>query len=332
MNADRRPLPLDDLRTALADVPADERAALERVWHLLGDAAPAAAAPDEAQWTALRARLGPAGPPPASVPSARTAPDRPAAARPARRRAMAVAASLAVAVAVAGWGAFGWWGAGVVAHAAPPGETLAVVLPDGSSAVLNSGSTLRHARRFGGARAVALDGEAFFDVVHGGAPFVVTTHTARVEVLGTAFDVRGYRGEAETRVALVRGRVRVSGLRATAETAEAVLAPGEAVAIAAAGVVAAPAAADVERAAGWRSGALAFDGLPLGAALAEIERRYGVAVRASPGVATGARVSAYYSARPALDALLGDIGAAAGVRFERTAQGYAAYADRRAAP
>jgi transmembrane sensor len=136
-----------------------------------------------------------------------------------------------------------------------------------------------------------------------------------VTVLGTAFNVRA--GEAATRVALVHGRVRVEAGDATAE-----LTPGEAV-TAAPGAVTAPAVADVARATAWQRGAVSFDGEPLGAVLDALARGYGVAFTPAPGTPLDARVSVYYTDRPALPTLLGDLGAATGVRFVRTADGYA---------
>lgn len=294
-----------DLREALADVPPEERAALERLWLALGEAAPPAAGASDAEWQALRARL--------VVPAARRAADRrPARVAPRRRAAWTVAA-LSVTAVLTGVA----WLAVPVTRIAPVGETLAVVLPDGSTATLNSGAAVRHARRFGlDVRAVALTGEAFFEVEPGAVPFVVETATARVEVLGTAFNVRAE--ATETAVALVHGRVRVA---AAAPEVATDVSPGEAVVVAPASV-AVPAAADVERAASWRNGALAFDDRTLESILGEIARRYGVAVEAVAGTPLDARVSAFYAARPPLGELLGDLGAAANVRFAPTADGY----------
>lgn len=293
----------DDLRAALADEAPEARAALERVWHLLEDAAPEPADLD-ASWAALSARLAT----PTLAP--RRAPDR-AAARPARRRRVAVGA-LAAALAAALVGAAVWLAAPAVLRAAP-GETLAATLPDGSAVVLAAGAELRHPRRFGATRDVALTGEAFFEVQPGAAPFTVATHNARITVLGTAFNVRAWDGE--TAVALVEGRVRVAAGAATAE-----LAPGDALTIAEGAITARGGAADREVA--WRQGALSFDDRTLASVLAEVERRYAVRIAPAAGAPLGARVSAFYPQRPPLEVLLGDVGAVAGARFAPTADGY----------
>lgn len=293
-----------DLRAALADEAPDERASLERVWHLLDEVAPTSADAD-ATWAELSARL--AAPRPALARAADRAP-----ARPHRRGRWATAAALAAALAVVLVAALSWLRVPVTYHVAP-GATLAVTLPDGSAVTLAAGAELQHPRRFGATRDVALTGEAFFEVEPDAAPFTVATHNARVTVLGTAFNVRAW--DAETAVALVEGRVRVEAGEARAE-----LAPGEALTVAAGGIAARP--ADVAREAAWRHGALHFDDQPLGAVLAEVERRYAVRIEPASGAPLDARVSAFYSQRPALADLLGDVGAVAGARFAPSADGY----------
>ena len=297
------PLP-DDLRDALAQEP--DAADLERVWHLLGSVPDTAgAASTDADWQAVQRRLR------APSASSRVAPDRPSE-RPARRRSR-WPVGITAAVALAG---LALWALLPVTHRAPLGETANVTLPDGSQVALNSGSSVQHGRFFTSARDVSLTGEAFFDVKPGDVPFVVETLHARVEVLGTAFNVRAW--DEQTTVALVEGRVALSGagLETTPMTAGDALrlAPG----------LPAPEAVptDVARASAWRSGSLAFEGMPLGAVLAEVERRYAVSFAPEAGTPLGANVSAFYAQRPALDVLLGDLGAAAGVQFTPSADGY----------
>ena len=203
-----------------------------------------------------------------------------------------------------------------VTHQAPPGETAHLTLSDGSTVALNSGASLRHARFFSGTRAVSLTGEAFFDVESSNVPFVVSTHNARIEVRGTSFNVRAW--DEQTTVALVEGRVEVSGAAGAAQA----MVAGDVMRLDGEAARPEPVQVDVERAAAWRAGSLAFDGLPLRAVLAEVERRYAVAFDPAPGTPLGANVSAYYAERPGLDALLGDLGAAAGVRFTPGPDGY----------
>ncbi len=91
----------------------------------------------------------------------------------------------------------------------PQGQRARIVLPDGSVAWVNSGSTLRYPSVFVGERQIELIGEASFDVVKNTEkPFKVAVSGNIVKVLGTHFNVCGYARKPLT-VALLRGKVRV---------------------------------------------------------------------------------------------------------------------------
>jgi ferric-dicitrate binding protein FerR (iron transport regulator) len=85
-------------------------------------------------------------------------------------------------------------------------------LPDGSTVWLNAGSKLTYAPDFGKTnREVELVGEAFFDVVKMPAkPFIINTTNIQIKVLGTAFNVKAYKGDKVTETSLVRGRIEVT--------------------------------------------------------------------------------------------------------------------------
>ncbi|MEL6616870.1 MAG: FecR domain-containing protein, partial [Bacteroidota bacterium] len=218
-----------------------------------------------------------------------------------------------------------------------------VSLPDGSTATLGTDATLTYRRGFGALvgqpeiREVALVGEAFFDVESGEAQFVVNTFNARVQVLGTRFGVRAFWREEATRVTVEEGRVRVSGggeaVELTAGQGSTVAVPENAAPEAAA-VPSAPAEADVEREMVWREGGIAFTTVPLAAAFAEIERRFGVEITVGRGVPTDADVTAFYATTPDVKTVLGDLCAAYGLQFRATSRGFEVSADpdaRRAA-
>lgn len=86
-----------------------------------------------------------------------------------------------------------------------------LTLPDGSTVVLASHSRLRYPHRFSATRRqVFLSGEATFDVFHNPRqPFQVYTAQMLTTVLGTSFTVRAYAGQPDTRVQVLRGKVRV---------------------------------------------------------------------------------------------------------------------------
>ena len=93
------------------------------------------------------------------------------------------------------------------------GQKITLKLPDGSMVTLNSGSKLIAPDRFeGDAREVSLTGEAFFDVARDTSkPFVIHAGELTVQVLGTSFNVRTYADEDDISVAVLSGKVSVSG-------------------------------------------------------------------------------------------------------------------------
>lgn len=92
------------------------------------------------------------------------------------------------------------------------GERKNLQLPDGSVVFLNAGSEIRIPAEYGTeTRDIYLEGEAFFDVKHqNNQPFIVHTAAMDIKALGTAFNVKAYRGEKKTETALVRGKIEVT--------------------------------------------------------------------------------------------------------------------------
>lgn len=91
------------------------------------------------------------------------------------------------------------------------GQKAKIILPDGSSVWMNSGSKISYGKRFNQSeRIVNLEGEAYFDVAkRKDAPFIVKSGEFSVEALGTAFDVKAYPNENLVTAVLVRGKVEV---------------------------------------------------------------------------------------------------------------------------
>jgi transmembrane sensor len=92
------------------------------------------------------------------------------------------------------------------------GEQYQLILPDGSHVWLNAASAVIYPVVFDKKeRAVELNGEAYFEVVHKPeSPFKVKTRRQEVEVLGTHFNIYAYDDESITRTTLVEGSVKVS--------------------------------------------------------------------------------------------------------------------------
>ncbi len=94
----------------------------------------------------------------------------------------------------------------------PNGKTFKIVLSDGTAVNLNAGSSLKYPVKFidGQHRQVTLTGEAFFDVQKNEkSPFIVTTGTMDVRVLGTKFNLTSYPEDLHQSTVLVEGSVRL---------------------------------------------------------------------------------------------------------------------------
>ena len=88
------------------------------------------------------------------------------------------------------------------------GEMKQIELPDGSTAILNAGSSLMFDRdNWSNERLVTLEGEAFFHVKKGNS-FIVNTPNGNVKVLGTSFNV--FSRGSDFSVSCKTGKVEVS--------------------------------------------------------------------------------------------------------------------------
>lgn len=154
------------------------------------------------------------------------------------------------------------------------GEIKKVVLPDHSVVTLNANSELSYVpSEFSGERRVKLFGEAYFEVQKSNLPFMVETNEAKVEVLGTTFNVRTF--DQIVRVACSTGKVKVS----LQDGKNQILTRGKGVKVSdhRLGEVFEVRADNIAL---WREGKLYFRETPLNEVLAEMERYFGVKIEA----------------------------------------------------
>ncbi|RXG29953.1 FecR family protein [Leeuwenhoekiella marinoflava] len=100
----------------------------------------------------------------------------------------------------------------------PNGKKFNIVLADGTSIYLNSGSTLRYPTFFKKdiPRSVTLSGEAFFDVAEDkNHPFIVEADAMKIKVLGTQFNVNNYAENKDVHTVLVEGSVNLFNSKKT---------------------------------------------------------------------------------------------------------------------
>ncbi|CDZ62214.1 Two component sensor histidine kinase FecR/PupR [Neorhizobium galegae bv. orientalis] len=170
-------------------------------------------------------------------------------------------------------------------------QSRSITLEDGSSVVLAADSAM--ALAFSGDRrgVILLKGEAFFDITpEKTRPFTVEGGGLKIEVLGTAFDVRV--GRDETAVALAQGAVKVSPDRVGA--AEHVLAPGGMLTLdhSNGGVTASTVSiADIGS---WRQGRLYVVDQTIGSVIEQIQRYHPALISVPDRSLANRRVSGIY--------------------------------------
>ena len=150
------------------------------------------------------------------------------------KRTWYYAAAISIAVVITGILLFGNTGSDERMLVTGNGQLKKVSLADSTVIRLNANSTLEYMRKWpdGDPREVYLKGEAFFDVAHVSNTenamlpsqlFIVHTNQLKVEVLGTAFNVKERRGV--TQISLERGSVRIQVKSDTIQ--QLILSPGE---------------------------------------------------------------------------------------------------------
>ncbi len=237
----------------------------------------------------------------------------------------AVAAALAVIVVAYNWFA-------PVRVEAPVQEQVTYALPDGSAVTLASGSALEYSRGFrflpfidAAERSVELDGEAYFDIVSAERSFVVSTFNARVEVLGTRFNVRARADDRDrsTRVTLLDGDVRVS--TPTGGDSRLLSSPGSAAIVPNGQPPERMQDVAPDRAAAWRQGGFSAARLPLGSVLRDLERRFGVHIETADDVDQSTPLTLHYGFVSNAKIIIHDVCLSEGLRFRPTNKGYEIY-------
>jgi Fe2+-dicitrate sensor, membrane component len=162
--------------------------------------------------------------------------------------------------------------------ATPKGREFKIVLPDGTNAWLNSGSSIRYPIHFHSKeRLVYITGEVYFEVAHNkSAPFLVKINTpagdaGTVEVLGTHFNINAY--ENVYRTTLLEGSVKVR----TATDRELLLRPNQQ-AIATPTSLSIDRSPDIDKVMAWRRGFFNFDNVGLQEVMQQLARWYDIEV------------------------------------------------------
>jgi ferric-dicitrate binding protein FerR (iron transport regulator) len=207
---------------------------------------------------------------------------------------------------------------------APYGETMQVVLSDGTKVELNSGTEIQYNLLYGWTnRNLQLKGEAFFDVQKGDKPFIVYANKSAVEVTGTQFNIRawGKASSGETEVTVAEGSVRFypseypdRSVILTRDQQSRWSANLE--------QPTAPETAQIARILAWRDRKLAFDQQPLSVIFKELERRFDISIEFEDLGMVNDTLSAFYANPEGAESIIKDICRVKGLRYAETANGY----------
>lgn len=191
----------------------------------------------------------------------------------------------------------------------PPARRFVLELPDGSKAWLNASSSITYPTAFiGKERIVQVTGEVYFEVnhypgtlgSHEKKPFIVYVNSmpgsmgvgAKVEVLGTHFNVNAYGDEPVIKTTLLQGKVKVSNqLLQVAGTGRmvnepqleneinpalqtVVLIPGQQAQVNSNGKLEVIKYADVQETMAWHKGLLIFNDQPIKQIMKQLARQY----------------------------------------------------------
>lgn len=179
----------------------------------------------------------------------------------------------------------------------PKGRQFQLILPDGTKVWMNAASSLRYPTTFSGSsREVEVKGEVYFEVAgNAQQPFIIDVdNRARIQVLGTRFNVNAYANEAAIKTTLVEGSVKVIA----GEAPSVILKPGQQAQISSLATGNAPIRVvndvDVDKAVAWKSGLFNFDNSSLEEVMRQLERWYDIEVvygKSIPDIRFGGKLS-----------------------------------------
>lgn len=162
----------------------------------------------------------------------------------------------------------------------PRGGQFSVALADGTHIWLNSESKLKYPTTFieGKMREVELVyGEAYFDVSpstsNNGSKFKVFTGKQSIEVLGTEFNVKGYKDEDEIYTTLVEGKIAIEG-----GNVKKILRPGQQATYTSKNQNLMLKSVDIYNEVSWKDGVFSFKDMPLKKIMNVLSRWYNVEV------------------------------------------------------
>lgn len=233
------------------------------------------------------------------------------------RRVVSVAASVAaiVFIALGSIGYFNYMNEQKVTYAEVKttfGERKQVLLPDGTTLVLNSCSSVRYPSHFiGSTREVSLEGEGYFKVARDEKlPFIVKTGNFDVRVLGTRFNVKSYSTDEIVSVSVESGKVQVD----LPEAMMRLVAQEQILINTISGEYSKR--KEERRVAGWIQGTFCFNNTPIRDVAKELERVYNCHIVFAPGEDFKNLISGEHDNK-GLDSVLKSIAYVSGIKYKK---------------
>ncbi|MCG8306940.1 MAG: FecR domain-containing protein [Cytophagales bacterium] len=160
----------------------------------------------------------------------------------------------------------------------PSGVKSTIRLPDGSSVVLNSESTISYKfEQNDSVREVELSGEAFFKIKREARrPFIVRSGNVATQVLGTEFNVKAFPAEDNIDIALLEGKIKVIAPSDKNNFNDFFLEPGQGFRFNKSDQSGIIEQIDFKEKFGWKNGTLYFRNNTLEEVIAKLSRWYGV--------------------------------------------------------
>ncbi|EDM37762.1 putative anti-sigma factor [Pedobacter sp. BAL39] len=157
----------------------------------------------------------------------------------------------------------------------PRGGQFQLNMPDGTKVWLNAMSSFTYPVSFkGSVRKVTLKGEAYFEVAKDKhLPFIVTSGSQEVQVLGTHFNINSYTDQEAIQTTLLEGLVKVSS---TTNGNTALLKPGQQSQLHADQLKVN--AVDVEEVVAWKNGSFTYNKSKLEDIMKQLSRWYDIEV------------------------------------------------------
>lgn len=158
----------------------------------------------------------------------------------------------------------------------PRGQTVTLILSDGTKVWLNADTKFIYPSRFSAKnRSVKIVGEGFFEVEHNEeSPFIVQSGDVSTTVLGTKFNVKAYKGE-QIAITLLEGIIEVS--RDEIEDRIRLDKPNQQVAVSKKGLIR-KGYIDAQILSLWTSGELYFVDEPLMNIASTLERKFDIRI------------------------------------------------------